>query len=405
MKIIQANKYFYKRGGAESYMFQVYDWLEDQGHDVVPFAMKHHRNLDTSYDMYFPSNVRTAGVSFGWQGLRTLGRMLYSVEARRKCAQLINATRADVMHVHNLYTQLSPSPLHAARDWNVPVVMTVHDHHLISPQYNIPAEDCGLDVSGSGVIGATMHKFHKDSYAASFAQAFTQALHRGFRMYEKHVDRFICPSEYLAGRLVNAGFPEERVTVIPYGIDPKTTVPRYAHDNYFLFAGRLSVEKGVEMIIRLAKLLPEIRFKIAGTGPDKERLHRMAHPFDNIEFVGHQSGEDLHDLYRGAKAVLVPSRVRETFSLSALEAMAFGAPVVASDAGAIPEVVDDRHSGFLVPPTDIEGWVEAVVRLDHNEGLRERMARQAREEVGNAFHINDHYRRLLDVYRAVLGND
>ena len=404
MKIIQANKYFYERGGAESYMFQIYHWLEDQGHDVVPFAMQHHENLQTSYDMYFPSNVRTSGVGFGWQGLRTFGRMLYSIEARRKCAQLINVTRADVMHVHNLYTQLSSSPLHAARDWNVPVVMTVHDHHLFSPQYNIPSEGCGLDVSESGVLGATMRKFHKDSYLASFAQAFTQSLHRAFRMYEKHVERFICPSEYLAGRLVNAGFPEERVTVIPYGIDPETTVPRFAHDDYFLFVGRLHREKGIEMIVRLAKLLPEVTFKVAGSGPHEDYLHHMAHPFDNIAFVGHQRGEDLHDLYRGAKAVLVPSRVRETFSLSALEAMAFGAPVVASDTGAIPEVVDDRHSGFLVSPTDIEGWVEAVVRLDHNEGLRERMARQAREEVENTFHINRHYRRLLDVYRAVVND-
>jgi glycosyltransferase involved in cell wall biosynthesis len=156
------------------------------------------------------------------------------------------------------------------------------------------------------------------------------------------------------------------------------------------------------MIVHVAKWLPDIRFKIAGRGPQMEYLHRLAINAPNVEFLGFRSGDELRDLYRGACAVLLPSRVHEVFPLITLEAMAAGKPVIASNVGGVPEVVEDRLSGWLVEPTDLHGWTEAVLRLYHDSDFYSRLCRGAREAVEHKFSLDDHHRRLLNIYQEVL---
>jgi glycosyltransferase involved in cell wall biosynthesis len=330
--------------------------------------------------------------------------MVYSIEARRNMATLIAEQQPDICHIHNIYTQLSPSILHALAEKRIPTVMTVHDHHLVSPQYNIWAPDCGPDYSRAGILRGTLSRFHKNSYAASFVQVATHRFHRLLRIYEKNVRLFICPSEYMRRRLIAGGFPEDRIRVNAYGMDPEVAKPEFEHEGYFLFVGRLSEEKGVDMVVRLAQSLPELQFKVVGTGPEEERLHRLAHGHDNIAFVGFKAGEDLARMYRGALAVLVPSTVNENFPLTCLEAMAYGKPIVASNAGGIPEVVEDCITGFLVPPTDIRAWIEAVLRLAYDEDGRKRMAHAARLSVETTFHIKHHWDRLMKTYDEAMQN-
>lgn len=366
---------------------------------MLPFAMRHPENLPTPFEKYFVSEIKTEEGMSGYQKIRTFGRMLYSLEARRKLATLIADHHPDLCHLHNIYTQISPSILHTLRDQHVPVVMTVHDHHLISPQYNVWASGCGEDYRHIGIVRGTLSKFHKRSMAASFAQVATYRLHRWLRLYEKHVTLFIVPSAYLKRQLLAGGIPSERIRVNHYGINAHAIEPSYGHGEYFLYVGRLSEEKGVETIIHVAKQLPDLSFKIAGRGPQMEYLHRLALDAPNVEFLGFRNAEELQTLYRGACAILLPSRVHEVFPLVTLEAMAHGTPVIASDVGGISEVVEDRISGFLVAPTDFHGWVEAVLRVAYDRNLARQLARAARDAVDHRFRLDDHYRRLLNIYQ------
>ncbi len=390
------------QGGAERYLLDVSSWLASQSHEVIPFAMQHPDNLETPYQNYFPSFVQTGRVTANWQGIRTLTRMVYSLEARRKMATLIAHTKPDLAHIHNIYTQLSPSILHTLKDQHVPVVMTVHDHHLISPQYNIWAHGCGEDYRDVGLVRGTLSRFHKKSMLASFAQTAVYKFHRFLQIYERGVDLFVCPSQYMKRQLIRGGFPEEKIRVNHFGIDEKVFTPRYDHDRYFFYAGRLSEEKGVETIIRAAKIIGDVKVKIAGRGPQSDRLHRLAHDVPGVEFLGFRSPEELKELYRGAIAVLLPSRVHENFPLMVLEALASGKPVIASDVGGVPEMIDDRVNGFLVSPTDDFGWVEAMMRLAIDDRLCESMSRAARTTVEHRFKLDDHYRRLMECYQEVM---
>mgnify|MGYP003967070531 CR=1 FL=1 len=402
MKIIQANKFFFIKGGAERYMFDLSDWLRTHGQEVVPFTMVHERNLPTQYASFFPSFVQTSQPKFSLSGIKTVGRMFYSLEARRKMASLIAAEKPDLCHIHNIYTQLSPSILHTLTDQKVPVVMTVHDHHLISPQYNLWADECGTNYQHAGIVNGTLSRFHKNSYAASFAQMAAYKFHKLLDIYRKGIASFIVPSSYMKNQLIQAGFAREKIRVIPYGIDVNTVQPRFDNDGYMLFVGRLSEEKGVEMVLRLARMIPDIQFKIVGRGPDEARLHAIGHSLKNVEFVGFKLGEELKELFRGAKAVLLPSRVHEVFPLTALEAMAAGKPVIGSHVGGMSEMIEDRANGFLVQPTDLHAWVEAVMRLSYDDALCKRMSKAARLTIEDRFTARKHFTEVMRVYDYIV---
>ncbi len=402
MRIIEANKFYYLKGGAEQYMLKFSDWLKSEGHQPVPFAMKHPDNLDSPYSNYFPSFVNTAKVEFNFSGLKTVGRMLYSLEARRKLATLIAYARPDVCHVHNIYTQISPSILDTLRDQKIPMVMTVHDHHLISPQYNIWAPGQGIDLRKAGLLKCAFSKFHKGSFAASFAQTLTYKFHRFLKIYEHNIDLFLCPSEYIKNQLVLGGFKEEKLRVNKYGIDVNQIEPNYTHQNYALFVGRLSEEKGIETIVNAARLLPDIQFKIVGRGDDMERLHRLGDKIPNLEFLGFRVGDELKELYRNATVVLLPSRVNEVFPLILLEAMAAGKPVIASNVGGVPEIVEDRINGMLVHPSDVNAWTEAIMRVFYDNDLQQTLSRNARHTVEKNFKIEDHYKRTMGFFEEVI---
>jgi len=402
MRIILANKYYYLRGGAENYMLSLSDWLTSTGHTVIPFAMKYAENLSSPYEKYFPSEVETENVKLNTRGLHTLGRMIYSLESRRKLATLIVEQKPDLCHVHNIYTQLSPSVLHTLSDQRVPTVMTVHDHHLVSPQYNVWADGCGPDNRDVGIVKGTLSKFHKDSFSASFAQLITHKYHRWLNIYARNVDIFLCPSKYIQQQLIRGGFPEKKLRVLPYGIDPNSTRANFTHQKYALFVGRLSEEKGIETIIQLAQILPDILFKIVGRGPEMAKLHRAGDKCPNIEFVGFRMGEELKELYANATVVLVPSRVHEVFGLSILEAMAHGKPVIASRVGGIPEVVEDGVNGFLVSPLDLRSWTESLMRIFYDDDLQKKLSRNARELIETRFSLDQHHKKLLMYYEEAI---
>ncbi len=412
MTIIQANKFYFPRWGADRYVFDLSAWLAAHGQTVIPFAMAHPDNFPTPFARYFPSYVRTERVDAreaarhpfdaGWQALRTAGRMAYSLEARRKLAHLIADTRPDVCHLHNVYTQISPSILHTLHLQHVPTVMTVHDHHLVSPQYDRWAPGCGPDVQGMGVLSAAATRFHKHSYAASFLQAAVFAFHRRLRLYERFVDFFLCPSASLAEALKASGFPAHKIRVLSFGLDASAIRPAYGTGRYVLFVGRFAAVKGPETLLDAARLLPWLSFRFVGAGPQEAALKRLAQDMPNVAFAGYKTGAALEEEYAGALAVAMPSRMRETFGLVALEAMARGKPVLASDAGALPEIVEDRFNGWLLPPLDVRAWAEALQRIAVDEPFRSSLARHARETVERRFQAEEHWQRVLEAYRDAI---
>lgn len=408
MKILQINKFYFEQGGAEHYMFSVSRLLEQYGHKVIPFAMDHERNVATEWSGYFPSKVETMDPSFSWSKLKIAGRMFYSFQAKNKIAKLIKETKPDIAHIHNIYHQISPSILSTLKKNKIPVVMTVHDYKLVCPNYILytngsPCQRC----LGHKYYRAVSNRCLKNSYPASCLVAAEMYFHKIVKIYEKNIDLFIAPSQFVHDKLVEFGLDSKKISVLPHFVETKHVKPEYGSgDGYFLYVGRLKEEKGVDVLIKaMAKLDNDVQLKIVGTGPDREKLQELARDLNlgNVSFLGQQAGEEIAELFKNARAVVVPSRVWETFGLAAAETMAFGKPVIASNVGSLPELVADGASGLLFKSEKVADLARKMEHLIKNPGLAERMGRHGRERIIKLTSTRKHYQDLLKIYQKVSG--
>ena len=405
MKIVLANKYYYLRGGAERHLFDLQRLLEENGHQVLPFAMQDPQNRPTPLSKYFVSPVQTERVRGGWQGLCTAGRMLYSLEARRKFTALLADEQPDLVHAHNIYHQLSPSILTAARRRGVPAVMTAHDYKLIAPNYSLFHDGAICEATKPARFWKDIsHRCVKGSRLAGALSALEMEWHRAAGLYLNNLETIIVPSRFMKALFVDYGLPEDKLAIVPHFIDPSAWEPKYG-GNYALYVGRLSPEKGVDVLIRAAARVKEVPVRIVGTGPEEKRLRRLAKEVGaaNVEFRGYRQGEKLQAEYAGARFMVVPSIWYEVFGLVALEANAMGKPVIASELGGLPEAVSNGETGVLVSAGDDEGLASVMQDLWQDPERCELMGRAGRQWAESAFTPQKYYEHLLKIYEEAIG--
>lgn len=397
MRILLINKFYFPQGGAERHVLQLQELLTVHGHEVIIFSMAHPQNLPSPYSRYFVSRVDFDRVRYDWQGLRAIGRMVYSWEARRKLSALIRATKPDVAHIHNIYHQISPSILDTLRRWHVPVVSTLHDYHLLSPNYLL--FDHGAVCERSKPMRywrSVAHRCVKNSVAASAAAALALYIHRLLRLY-RGVHTYISPSRFLHEQMRSWGFPAHRIVELPNFVEPASA--GQGAGVFLLFAGRLAPEKGVETLLRAAHAT-NTPLVFAGTGPEEQRLRLLQRQLNatTVRFVGQQSAAHMQRLLAECRAVVVPSLCYENCPLTILEAFAHGKPVIASHLGGIPELVHDGVNGWLTVPGSVESVSAALRRaMTADAGAYGQMSAAA-ATTASRHGPEQYYARLMEIY-------
>lgn len=358
MKILQVNKYHYPRGGADRYYLDLGSRLEAAGNEVAYFAMNHPKNLSTPWSKYFVSRVSYNEQVWRY-AIKIPGRTLYSFEAKRKFKKLLDDFRPDIIHLHNIYHQISPSILDVAAQAKIPVVMHLHDYKLVCPNHALFVNNkvCKQCLRGS-YWPCIKKRCVKNSFLASLLAAIEMYFHhRLLKIYENKISIFLTPSLFLKNILIDAAWPKEKIKVINNAFSTDLALPLKTNkENYFLYFGRLSPEKGVDLAIMATSIHKQLQLKIVGTGEEEKSLKSLAKKNsqkDQIEFLGWREGQALSTLIAQARAVLIPSRWLENFPLTALEALSLGTPVIASNLGGLPEIVTEKN-GCLVPPEDIK---------------------------------------------------
>jgi glycosyltransferase involved in cell wall biosynthesis len=405
VKILSINKFYFQKGGAERYMFALEDLLEKNGHHVVPFAMKHPQNVRAESDRFFVSRVELERPGFGWNAAKAAGRLFYSFEAERKLTDLIRAYKPDLAHLHNIYHQLSPAVLVALKKAKIPIVQTLHDYAYLSPSYGLFDHGAVCErVKPRRYFAAVMHRCVKNSFFASALDAAAYRFHAWRGLDERMTDRLIAPSEFVKNKFAEWGRGENKIKIVPHFIDANFYEPNLDPGSEVVYAGRLSEEKGVGVLLTAAERVPEVRFKIIGAGPLEKRLKDYAKTagLKNVEFAGALKHRDALAAMAASRFVVVPSLSYETFGLTAIEAAALGKPVIASAIGALPENVLHDATGILVPPGDAGALATAVRDLNRNEPLIRRLGYLGRERSVNFYGPEDHYRKLMEIYRSVL---
>jgi glycosyltransferase involved in cell wall biosynthesis len=398
MKIVLANKYYFLKGGAERALFDMRDLLIRHGHEPVPFAMQDARNVQTEWSRFFVSPVDTSRVRFTLAGIRTAGRMIYSFEAKRKFAALLDAARPDLVHLHNIYHQISPSILSEAKKRGLPVVMTAHDYKLIAPNYSLFHDGAICErTKPHHFWRAVGHRCVKDSRIASALAATEMSLQSALGLWRNGIDLVIAPSRFVQALLAEYGIDENKIVHVPHFIEASSWIPAEG-GNYALYVGRLSSEKGVDALIRAAANARDIPVHVVGTGPDEARLKNLAAEFgaSNVVFRGFLDGSALRAEYAGARFVVVPSVWYEVFGLVVLEAYAAGKPVIVSQIGGLPELVKDGETGLYATAGDTKDLVEQMRALWDEPVLAAQMGRAGRARVERDFTPEEHYRRLME---------
>lgn len=401
--LLAINNYYYPRGGAEVLFLEHNRMFEKVGWQVVPFAMRHPKNLDTPWADYFADEIEFGeSYSLGAKLIRA-PRVIYSLQARQRLRDLLDTVQPQVAHIHNIYHHLSPSVLPLIKKRGIPIVMTLHDLKLACPAYTMmshgePCERC----RGGKLYNVAVHRCIKSSLALSSLVMVEAYLHRALGLYEKNVDRFIVPSRFLLERLVEWGWARDRFVYIPNFVDIERFKPGGRPGRRFVYCGRLDELKGIETLVRAAAAARQ-PLTLIGRGPLDERLRRLSAELGaDVVFPGHLTKEALVAAIQDARAVVVPSECHENAPLALLEAYAAARPVIGSRIAGIPELVREDETGALFATGDVAALAETLARFAALDDSRlAAMGAAARAWVERDFNAAVYLDRQLDLYDAL----
>ena len=398
--LLSINNYHYRRGGSDVVYLEHAALMEELGWDNAFFSMLHPKNFDTPWSRYFIDELEFGHAYSLADKLGMAAKVVYSFEAQKKLKQLLQDFAPGVAHLHCIYHHLSPSILSTLSAAGVPTVMTAHDMKIACPAYKMLNDGgiCERCKDGS-VLNVVKHRCVRGSLGASSIVAVESLLHRRLNTYQKYLDKVVVPSRFFMEKFIEWGWPRDKFVYIPNYVDASRFEPDYAPGDYFLFFGRLAVEKGGATLLRAAHAAG-VKLKMVGTGPEQEALLSLqAQLQGDVEFLGYKTGAELHALIRGARAVVLPSEWYENAPMSVLESYAFGKPVIGAAIGGIPEMIDEGETGWTFESRNVDQLADVLRRVQAlSDAAVERAGRAGRALVERRFNRAGYVSATLQLY-------
>jgi glycosyltransferase involved in cell wall biosynthesis len=392
MRILVVHNGYQKHGGEDVVVEAEERLLRAHGHSVVRYR-RHNEELRGRG----PLDILTAGMQTVW-----------SKASAREVAALLAKEKPGVVHFHNVFPLISPAAYYACAEAGVPVVQTLHNYRLLCPgayflRDGRVCEEClGRSVPWPGVV----HGCYRESRAATAAVATMIAVHRGMNTWREKVGVYIALSEFARKKFIEGGLPGERIVVKPNFVDPDPGLKCGAGE-YALYVGRLSVEKGLRVLLGAwGQLRGRIPLRIAGDGPLKEEIAAeiKTRGLSGVDLLGRLAPSEIVALMQGARFLVLPSVCYENFPLAVAEAFACGLPVIASRLGSMAEIVADGDTGLHVTPGDSAELAAKVDWAWRNPGKLQELGKAGRQEYVSKYGPEQNYKRLIGIFeRAIEG--
>lgn len=386
MRIVVAHNFYRQPGGEDQVFLAEIELLRAHGHQVATYTVHNNHIKEMS-------------------GVERLTSLVWNRDTAAELRRIARSHRAELVHFHNTFPLISPSAYQAVRDEGAAVVQTLHNFRLLAPcallfREGKVCESClGRRVAWPGVIRGC----YRDSRATTAATAVMLTVHRARGTWQDDVDLYIAPTRSARRKFVEGGLPADKILIKPNFLDPDPGAGP-GKGGYAIMVGRLSEEKGVETALEaweeLANMLP---LKIVGDGPLARRVKQSAVRNRSIEWLGRRPLAEVCDLIGNAAMLIFPSRCYETFGRVMVESFAKGTPVVASNLGAMADLVAPGRTGALFEPGNASELATQVRRLMDSPGDLQSMRQAARQEYKLHYTGDANYDLLMQAYQAAIG--
>lgn len=381
MKILQAHNYYQQAGGEDTVVAQEKELLERKGHDVIT---------------YYKQNDEIENLT-KFQKLRLVKDSTWSKKTYEEVDHLLQKEKFDVCHVHNTLPLITPSIYYACKKNKVPVVQTLHNYRLICTNGLLMrdgriCEDC----LGRSAYGAIAKKCYRNSSIQTYVVARMLQKNKHMGTWTNQVDAYLCLTEMAKKKFIEHGLPKNKITVKPNFITIESKA-KNTDENYLLYAGRVTENKGLGLIKKLANDL-SIKIKIAGDGDMVEELRNIP----TLELLGRKTHEETIELARNARAVLFPTTLYEGMPMTIIEAFALKTPIIATEIGASKSMIRNKVTGLLFPLNSYPDFYNCVRFCLENPTKIDQIVEQAYQEYQSNYTPDNNYKMLLSAYQEVI---
>lgn len=379
MKILVAHNAYQHRGGEDAVVDDEVALLRRYGHEVDVYR----QHNDALHNM----SRASAAISAIWSR-----RSIDDVDT------LCRRFQPDVIHVHNTFPLISPSLYWAAKKHDVPVVQTLHNFRLLCPQAiflreSKVCEDC----IGKLPWRAVTRKCYRASALQSAVITGMLTAHRMLGTYRERITRYIALNTFARKKYVEGGLPLHLFRIKPNFVQ-SDIVPTWVHRHGGLYVGRLSTEKGLDVLAQAVRMADNVAVDVIGNGP----LEAYAKEAFGTHHKGFQPLDDILRRMHSAQFLVLPSICYENAPRTIVEAFSSGLPVIASRLGALTEMVRDGVTGLLFTPGDATDLCAKISwALSHPEEMI-RMGKAARIEYEKKYTPERNYDILIDIYEDAI---
>ena len=406
-KILFINGSFKNDSGCAVIAQNTYKMFKNRGFDVEYYTTQGFTNDKTyKFSKYFPEHFNTIS-----KYILNQWRYYYNWTSRKNIEKVLKEFKPDIVHVHSLrISSMTYSVLQPIIKNNIPIIMTLHDCFLICPTMRLikgNGEFCDAKCKGINKLHCILNNCD-NTIELNFRWAMMSFVNK-LTNYDKYINKFIAPSNALKNLMIkyNNDINENNIVTINNFLltDELKTKPNYANKGYFLYIGRLSKEKSVITLLQAMSGLPrDIKLHIVGTGSEEENLKKYAeeNELHNIEFLGFKTGADIQDEYQDCIATIVPSNGFEIFGMINIEAFANGKPVIASNIGGIPEIVEHNVNGLLFEPGNVEQLKECILKYWNNPNLVIEHGKNGYQKAITQYTEERYYNQLIKLYEETI---
>jgi len=407
MNILIANWTWYPSGGDWTYIDSICKIYESKGHHIIPFSVQNPKNFPTSYDKYFLESVDYKAfyhkISIK-SGLQTAMNSIYSVESMKKLKLLLSENKVDIAQLNSITNYHTPSILPILKNAKIPIVWRILDYRLICPNSTFFSNDKICEACFKHkYYNCILKKCKKNSLLASTLLAIENYAYYLMPFYKK-VDLFLFQSEFTRDKFVNFGYDIKKTHIIENPYDCSDIQPKFEDDNYILYFGRISKEKGILTLLKAMKTIPNVKLKVVGNGPELEFYQNfiIENSIGNVSFIGPKWNKELEPIIKDCEFVIIPSEWYEPSPYVALQSFSYGKPVVAANKGGLNDLIIDNVNGLLFKAGDTVDLSEKIMNLLNDKSLISKMGHQARIILENKYSPDRYYRDTISVFTNLI---